>query len=87
MLVKNELKKLKSFDLGYFTGKSHFDEDGSQSYLVFEPIIRYLTPINTSSWITGWKSKGLSDQIIVAASKTEYTLPPTINWFDVDKIR
>ena len=34
LLVENELKKLKTFDLGYFTGKSHFDEDGAQHYLV-----------------------------------------------------
>ena len=29
----------------------------------------------------------MSNQIIVAASKTEYTLPPTIIWSDVDQIR
>ena len=40
LLVENELKKLKTFYLDYFFGKSHFDEDGSQHYLVFQPIIR-----------------------------------------------
>ena len=25
LLVENELKKLKTFDLGYFKGKSHFE--------------------------------------------------------------
>ena len=35
LLFENELKKLKTFDLGYFIGKSHVDEDGAQSYLVF----------------------------------------------------
>ena len=59
LLDENELKKLKSIDLGYFIGKSHFDENGSQKYLAFKPILRYLTPINTGSWITGCKSKGL----------------------------
>ena len=43
LLVENELKKLKSFDLGYFIGKSHFDEDGTQHCLVFRPILRYFT--------------------------------------------
>ena len=28
LLVENELKKLKTFDLSYFIGKSHFEEDG-----------------------------------------------------------
>ena len=32
LLVDNELYKLKTFDLGYFIGKSHFEEDGVQNY-------------------------------------------------------
>ena len=42
LLVQNELKKLKTFDLSYFIGKSHFDEDGAQNYLVFQPMRKYL---------------------------------------------
>ena len=38
LLVENELKKLKAFDLGYFFGKSHFEEDGAQNYLIFQPL-------------------------------------------------
>ena len=30
--IENELKKLKTFDFGYFIGKSHFEEDGTQNY-------------------------------------------------------
>ena len=43
------MKKLKSIDLGYFIAKSHLDENGSQKYLVFKPILRYFTPIDTGS--------------------------------------
>ena len=32
------MKKLKTFDSGYFRGKSHFEDDGTQNYLVFQPI-------------------------------------------------
>ena len=35
LMVKNELNKLKTFDSSYFIGKSHFEEDGTQNYLVF----------------------------------------------------
>ena len=35
LLIENELKKLKPFDLSYFKGKSHFEKDGTQNYLVF----------------------------------------------------
>ena len=41
VLVKNQLNKLKTFDSSYFIGKSHFEEDGTQNYLVFQPIVRY----------------------------------------------
>ena len=35
-------KNLKTLDLSYFIiGKSHFEEDGAQNYLVFQPIRRY----------------------------------------------
>ena len=27
--IENELKKLKTFDLSYFIGKGHFEEDGT----------------------------------------------------------
>ena len=41
LLVQNELKKLKAFDSGYFIGKNHFEEDGTQNYLVFQATYRY----------------------------------------------
>ena len=41
LLVENELNKLKTFDSSYFIGKSHFEEDGTQNYLVFQPLFRY----------------------------------------------
>ena len=45
MLVENELKKLKIFDSSYFIGKSHFEEDGTQNYLVFQSLYRYFKMI------------------------------------------
>ena len=35
LLIKNELKKLKTFDSIYFRGKSHFEDDGAHNWLVF----------------------------------------------------
>ena len=45
LLVESELKKLKIFDLSYFKTKSHFEEDGTQNYLVFQPIQKYFKRI------------------------------------------
>ena len=41
LLVENESKKLKTFDSSYFIGNSYFEEDGTQNYLVFQPMYRY----------------------------------------------
>ena len=49
---KNEFKKLQTFDSGYFRGKSHFEEDGTQNYLVFQPINRYLKVIANAKYIS-----------------------------------
>ena len=38
LLVENKLKKLNAFDLSYFIDKSHFEEDDTQNYLVFQPL-------------------------------------------------
>ena len=69
LLVKNELKKLKAFDSGYYIGKSHFEEDGTQGYLVFQPMYRHfkrVIGVGTGSYIYFWKSKGFSDENITA---------------------
>ena len=57
------MKKLKTFDSIYFRGKNHFEEDGTQNYLVFQTVSRYFkTVIANDSNILPWKSKGLSDE-------------------------
>ena len=39
--IENGIKKLKTLDLSYFIGKSHFEKDGIQNYLVFHPLNKY----------------------------------------------
>ena len=39
--VKNELKNLQTIISIYFRDKSHFEEDGAQNYLIFQPMYRY----------------------------------------------
>ena len=42
LFIESELNKLTTFDSGYFIGKSHFDnKDGTQDYLVFQPLNKY----------------------------------------------
>ena len=64
LLVENELNKLKTFNSSYCIGKSHFDEDGTQNYLVFQPMYIYFKVITNTDYISSWKSKGLSSESI-----------------------
>ena len=65
LLLENELNMLKTFDSSYFIGKSHFEEDGTQNYLVFQALNNYFTLITGTKYISSWKSKGLSEKTIV----------------------
>ena len=77
LLAENELKMLKIFASSYFIGKSHFEEDGTQDYFVFQPMYRYFNQVSgagSGNYIYFWKSKGLSDENITAPATKDYTL-------------
>ena len=38
---QDKITNFQAFDLSYFRGKIHFEDDGTQNYLVFQPIFRY----------------------------------------------
>ena len=57
LLVENELKKLKTIDSIYYRSKSHFEEDGTQNYLVFQPLDKYFKLIFSTNHVSSWKSK------------------------------
>ena len=63
LLVESELNKLKTSESGYFIGKSHFDEDGTQNYSVFQPLNKYLQ-VGNSDCVLSWVSKWLSNESI-----------------------
>ena len=83
LLVENELNKLKTFDSSYFIGKSHFEEDGTQNYLVFQPLNKYFKLITNTLSILSWQSKGLSTENIDPLTTS---LSPSINYVG-NKIR
>ena len=82
VLVENELKKLQTFDTIYFRGKNHFDEDGTQNYLVFQLMQRHfkrVSGVGTGNYIYLWKSKELSGENITAPA-SYYSLNSQLNY-------
>ena len=76
LLVENELNK--TFNSGYFIGKNHFEADGTQNYLVFQPMNKYLKIAN-SDYVLSWESKGLSNESITSPSAPNNFLSPSLN--------
>ena len=71
VLVKNELSKLKTFDSSYFIGKSRFEEDGTQNYLV----------ITNTDYVSLCRSKGLSAESFKLPRTSDNSLTPALNYY------
>ena len=84
--TQNELKKLKTFDSSYFIGKSHFEEDGRQNYLVFQPLNKYFNVIANTDYVLSWKAKGLSAKTIKPPSMSDNSLTPAVSYYGTKTI-
>ena len=78
------MKKVKTFDSSYFIGKSHFAEDDTQNYLVFQPMCIYFQKIaglGSCNYIYYWKYKGLSDKRINSIKTLDYGITPKLDYY------
>ena len=76
---QDKIIRLQAFHSSYFCGKSHFEDDGTQNYLVFEPLYKYFKTIGNTDHISAWKSKGLSDESIKPPSASDNSLVPFLH--------
>ena len=70
LLAQNEFKKLQTFDSSYFIGKNYFESNGTQNYLVFQPLNKYFKLITNTLSILSRQSKGLSTEILDPPTKS-----------------
>ena len=77
------MNKLKIFDSSHFIGKSHFEEDGTQNYLVFQQIIRYfkVNIIINIDYVSSEEFKGLSAESIKPPTTSDNSLTPELNYY------
>ena len=78
--IENEIKNLNTLDLSYFIGKSHFEEDGTQNYLVFQSLNNYFKVIASTDYVSSWKSKGLSEETIKPPATSDNSLTPLLSY-------
>ena len=70
--------------------KSHFEEDGTQKYLIFQLLYRYfkqIAGVGNGNCIYYWKSKGLSDERINSIKTSDYGITSYLSYYDFTKIR
>ena len=79
--IENELNKLKDFEPSYFISKSHFEEDGTQNYLVFQPLNKYFKVITNTDYVSSWKSKRLSAETIKPPRTSDNSLTQILHYY------
>ena len=78
--------KLETFNSIYFRGKSHFEDDGTQNWLVFQPIKKYFKKIAGVSngryvyYVYYRQSKGLSDEKINCIKTSNHSITPNLDY-------
>ena len=87
LLFENELKKLRKVDSSYFIGKSHFEEDGTKNYLVFQPLNKYFKVIASTDYVSSWKSKGLSAKTNKSPTTSDNTLSPVTYYGNKTRVK
>ena len=79
---------LRHFDINYFSGKSNFENDGMQNFLVFQPALKYFKTSGTKSHqIIALKFNELSEESIKPPTTLNNSLAPEMTFFDGAKIK
>ena len=81
--------KLQPFDSNYFHVKSHFEDGGTQNYLVFLPVPMHFKTVKQLILVKLQceKKKRLLDENIKLKSMSDNSHNPGISYFDNAKIR
>ena len=93
MAIKAELKteqdkitKIQAFDPSCYWHKSHFEDDGTQNYFVFQPAYRYSKKkFGNTDHILVCNSKGLSDESIKSPATSDKNFLPSLNYIGTKK--
>ena len=67
----------------FLLGNTIFDgEDGSQAYLIFQPVHGHFKTVTNTNYISSWKSKGLSAESIKPPTTSDNNLHPELSYYE-----
>ena len=78
--LNQKIEKAES-SLNQFYRESHFEEDVTQNYLVFQPMDNYFKRISNTDYVLEQESKGLSDESIESPSAPKNLLDPSLDYY------
>ena len=78
-LLKIKMSLIKLQIILYYV---FFSEDGSQAYLIFQPIYRHFKTITNTNYILSWRSRGLSAESIKPHTTSDNSLNPELSYID-----
>ena len=76
---------MKSLAFFLLTNMFFDGSNGSQAYLIFQPAVKYIKIITYTKFISEWKSKGLSTEIIKPFPTSDNSLTLLIDYYDYNK--
>ena len=77
---QDKIIKFQAIYSSYFCGNNQFEDEGTQNYLIFQPMYKYFKKIGNTDRISAWKSKRLSDVSIKPFSITDISLVPSLSY-------
>ena len=79
---QDKIVKLQTYGLSLFIGQSYFGYDGTQNYLVFQPLYDFFKSIGNKDNISAWKSKGLSEETIKPPATSNNSIARSLNFIN-----
>ena len=80
---KNKLAEIaKDAALIFLRNRLFARGDGSQAYLIFQPVYRYFKFITGTNYISSQESKGLSNENIKSPTTSNNSVTPLITYYD-----
>ena len=78
---QEKIEKLQTYDSSIFIDQSYFFNDGSQDFLMFEPIFEtFPRTSRTTEAILAWQSRGVLNEKIRSPTAANYYLSPKMKW-------
>ena len=85
---RDKIVKLQTYDLNHFVGQSYFNNNGSQNYLIFQPIYKTITAFSgLTTTLSVWQSKGFSNEKCKLHYTANKSLSPKLVWINNSSLR